>query len=141
MFAPSRGQARRFLTDAWASYRAGAPLSALERMAVQIIAAHPEYHTIVETPDESVEREFRVEDGAVNPFLHLSLHLAIDEQLSIDQPAGIRAHFERLRASRGDAHAAQHVLLDCLGEALWNAQRRGGMPDAARYLECLARQR
>jgi uncharacterized protein DUF1841 len=141
MFAPSRDEARRFLVDAWGKHRAGAPLSALERMAAALIALHPEYHPIVEQPDRHLERDYGPEDGKTNPFLHLALHLAVAEQLSIDQPPGIRAQFERLRAARGDEHAALHAVLECLGEVLWSAQRHGTPPDAALYLACLERQR
>jgi Domain of unknown function (DUF1841) len=140
MFNPSRDEARRFLTDAWAKHRAAAPLSGLERIAVSLVALHPEYHPIIETPEHSLDRDFRPEAGDVNPFLHLSLHLAVAEQLSIDQPPGIRAQFERLRMAKGDEHEALHAVLDCLGEVIWHAQRYQTPPDAARYLECLARQ-
>ena len=141
MFAPTRDEARRFLVDAWRKHRAGAPLSALERMAADLIALHPEYHPIVEEPEPHVDRDYGPEGGETNPFLHLALHLAVAEQLSIDQPPGIRAQFERLRAARGDEHAALHAVLECLGEVAWSAQRHGTPPDAALYLACLERQR
>jgi len=140
MFNPSRDEARRFLTDAWAKYRAQAPLTGLERMAASLVALHPEYQPIVEDPEHSLHRDFRPESGDVNPFLHLSLHLAVAEQLSIDQPPGIRAQFERLKAAKGDEHEALHAVLDCLGEAIWHAQRHDTLPDASLYLGCLARQ-
>ena len=141
MFTPSRDEARRFVVAAWAKHRAGSPLTGLERMAAAIVALHPEYHAIVEDPDRHLDRDYRPENGAVNPFLHLSLHLAVAEQLGIDQPRGIRAHFQRLTLARGDDHAALHALLECLGEVLWQAQRQGTAPDAAVYLGCLERQR
>ena len=141
MFTPSRDEARRYLTDAWAKYRAGSPLSGLEQMASGIVALHPEYHAVVENPERHLNRDYRPETGDVNPFLHLSLHLAIAEQISIDQPPGIRAHFERLTASKGGEHEALHAVLDCLGEVIWHAQRHGSPPDAAVYLACLERQR
>jgi hypothetical protein len=137
VFTPSRDEARRFLVDAWAKYRAGRPLTGLEQKAVAIIALHPEYHAIVENPDTHLTRDYGPEGGEMNPFLHLSLHLAVDEQLGIDQPPGIRAEFERLRAAHGDEHAALHDVLECLGETLWQAQRQRAAPDADSYLECL----
>jgi hypothetical protein len=140
MFAPTRDEARRFLTDAWAKHRAQAPLSPLERLAAGLIALHPEYHALFEDPERHLDRDFRLESGAPNPFLHLSLHLAVAEQLAIDQPPGIRAQFERLRAAKGDEHAALHAVLECLGEVVWHAQRHRTPPDAQRYLDCLARQ-
>ena len=139
MFAPSRDEARRFLIEAWRKHRAGEPMSALERTASQSIALHPEYHRMLETPDAYVDRDYRPEQGDVNPFLHLSLHLAVAEQLAIDQPRGIVAQYERLRDSHGDAHAALHALVECLGETIWQAQRTGTGPDAALYLACLER--
>jgi len=140
MFNPSRDEARRFLIGAWRKFRAEAPLSGLEALAAQLIALHPEYHPLLEASERSIDREWRPEDGDVNPFLHLSLHLAVAEQLAIDQPPGLRAQFERLRAARGDEHAALHAVLECLGEVVWNAQRNGTQPDAALYLACLERQ-
>ena len=104
-----------------------------------MILAHPEYHAALGDPEEHAERDYAPEDGATNPFLHLSLHVAIEEQLSIDQPPGIRAQFERIAVARGDRHEALHALLDCLGETLWRAQRDSGAPDTQAYLECLRR--
>lgn len=141
MFNPSRDEARRFLVDAWTKYRAGQPLSDLEGIVARIVSLHPEYHPLLEQPEKFAHRDYAPEAGETNPFLHLSLHLAIAEQLAIDQPPGIRAQFERLRAARGDEHAALHVVLECLGEVMWSAQRHGTPPDAQLYLDCLERQR
>ena len=137
MFTPTRDQARRFLSDAWAKYRASQPLSALEQTVVNIIALHPEYHDVVEHAGRNVDRDFSPESGQMNPFLHLSLHLAVAEQLAIDQPPGIRAQFARLRVAKGDEHEALHAVLECLGETMWQAQRLGTPPDGDAYLECL----
>jgi hypothetical protein len=141
MFAPTREEARRFLADAWSKYRAGQPLSALEQRVAGIVAMHPEYHDMLENADRYVERDFTPEGGEMNPFLHLSLHLAIAEQLAIDQPRGLRAEYQRLVAARGDEHAALHEVLECLGEAMWQAQRLRSAPDEAMYLECVRRRR
>ena len=141
MFSPSRDEARRFLVDAWAKHRAGEPLSGLEAVAAHAIALHPEYHAVLADPERHAGRDYLPETGEVNPFLHLSLHLAVAEQLAIDQPPGIRAHFEHIRAARGDEHAALHAVLECLGEVVWQAQRTGTPPDAQLYLDCLARSR
>jgi hypothetical protein len=140
LFTPSRDEARRFLIGAWEKYRTSLPLTALEQLAAGIIAVHPEYHAILEDPDASIDRDWRPESGEANPFLHLSLHLAVAEQLAIDQPPGIRSQFERLREIRGDEHAALHGVLECLGEVIWQAQRQKTPPDAALYLTCLERQ-
>ncbi len=139
MYNPTRNQARDFFFTAWANYRAGSPLSELERVAVEIIALHPEYHALLEARERYVERDYTPEQGQANPFLHLGLHLGIAEQLATDRPQGIRAEFDRLAARHGDRHSALHDVLECLGEAMWQAQRAGTPPDTAAYLECLRR--
>ena len=101
MFAPSRAEARRFLAETWAKFRAGTPLQGLETTAAPLIAMHPEYHALLEAAEAALDRDYAPEAGEMNPFLHLSLHLAVAEQLAIDQPAGIRAQFDRLRLARG----------------------------------------
>jgi hypothetical protein len=141
VFTPSRDEARRFLAGAWGKFRAAAPLTELERLAADIVARHPEYHALLEQPERNLDRDFPPEAGAVNPFLHLSLHLAVAEQLAIDQPPGIRAHYERLAAAKGDEHAALHAVQECLAEVIWSAQRHHTAPDATLYLSCLERQR
>ena len=140
MFSPSRDQARRFLFDAWGKYRAGAPLEPLEAVAVRVISLHPEYHPLLEDADRNLERDYGPEHGGLNPFLHISLHLAIEEQLAIDQPLGIVRSYRLLAARLGDEHAAKHILLECLGETIWNAQRSGSAPDGAAYLRCIEAQ-
>ncbi len=137
MFNPSRDQARQFLIEAWQKRRNAAPATPLEVLAADLVQQHPEYHAALEAPD-ALGREWTPEQGESNPFLHLSLHLAIEEQLSIDQPPGIRAAFEQLQ-SRTDRHEAQHAVLDCLGETIWRAQRDRTGPDGAAYLDCIRR--
>jgi len=139
MFQPSREQVRQFFFEAWRKDRSGEPLVGLEAVAVDIIRMHPEYHATLDDPERSLERNYVPEDGASNPFLHLSLHLAIEEQLAINQPPGIRAELERIAAQHGDRHEALHAALECLGEAIWAGQRLGTGPDAAAYLDCLRR--
>lgn len=138
MFNPSRDQARQFLIDAWRKRVDARPATPLETLAADIVALHPEYHALLADP-AALERDWTPEDGAMNPFLHLSLHLAIEEQLSIDQPPGIRAAFESRLRRDGDRHAALHDLLECLGATLWQAQRDRRPPDGAAYLDCIRR--
>ncbi|MDO8958430.1 MAG: DUF1841 family protein [Rhodocyclaceae bacterium] len=139
MFNPSRDQARRFLIEAWQKRRAALPATQLEIIAADIVALHPEYHSLLEAGEDALGKDWTPEDGATNPFLHLSLHLAIAEQISIDQPPGIRAAFESRRSRHGDPHAALHDILECLGETLWRAQRDRQPLDGAAYLECIKR--
>lgn len=138
MFNPSRDQARQFFIDAWKKHRDNLPITPLEGIAADLVATHPEYHALLEA-DDALLREWTPEQGETNPFLHLSLHLAIHEQLSIDQPPGIRATFDRLLMQHGERHTALHQVLDCLGETVWRAQRDRQPPDEGAYLECLRR--
>lgn len=137
MFSPTRAEARRFFFDTWCKYRSRAPLEGLERTAIDVILMHPEYHGLLEEPERSLEREFSPDDAAVNPFLHLSLHLAIAEQLSIDQPRGITNAYRSLAARTATEHDALHHVLECLGETLWRAQRSRTGPDEKAYLACI----
>jgi len=139
MFNPSRDQARSFLAEAWKKRREHLPATQLEMMAADIVAEHPEYHALLESGDEALTREWTPEDGETNPFLHLSLHLAIAEQLSIDQPPGLRAAYETRLQRHGEHHAALHDILDCLGETVWRAQSTRQPPDAEAYLDCIRR--
>lgn len=137
MFAPSRDQVREFFRSSWKKHCERLPLVGLEVQTVDILLQHPEYHALLESAT-TTEEEYTPERGEMNPFLHLSLHLAIAEQLSIDQPAGIRNAYERL-ASRTDPHSAQHTLLDALGTALFEAQRAGKPLDPKVYVESIRR--
>jgi hypothetical protein len=141
MFNPSREQVRQFFFDTWQRYRSGAPVQGLQTVAIDVILAHPEYHALLEAPEKHADREWSPEQGETNPFLHMSLHLALEEQRSIDQPPGVRATLDQLEARLGDRHAALHVALDCLGETVWRAQRDGAAPDQEAYLDCLRRAR
>ena len=139
MFAPSQNDVRRFFCATQEKRRTGAPLTPLEAMASDWIAEHPEYHGELSDVDAALAAVFDVEAGRTNPFLHLSMHLSISEQIGIDQPRGIKQAFELLAARRGSAHAAQHEVMECLGEMLWASQRSGLPPDGERYIECVRR--
>ncbi len=139
MFSPTREQARRFFVAAWDKERRSLELTPLERLAAGIVLIHPEYHRLLESGEAALSREWTPEAGEINPFLHLSLHLAVEEQLTIDQPPGIGALFASLILSRTDRHAALHEILECLGETVWQAQRNAAAPDAAAYLDCVRR--
>jgi len=140
MFAgQSRDELRRMYLAAWEKFRAGQPLEPLERQLAAVIAEHPEYHSWLETGDAALGAEFTPEGGQMNPFLHLGLHLAIREQVATDRPAGIKEVHAMLAARMGSDHAAEHAMLEVLGEILWEAQRAGRAPEEAAYLERLRR--
>lgn len=143
MFNPSKDDVRRFFCDAWTKHRQGGVLTPLEAIAVDWVQRHPEYQDELADAEAAVARDYGIDEGRTNPFLHLSMHLAIAEQLSVDQPPGIRAAYRKLVERCGDEHEAAHAVMDCLGEAVWAAQRAGApRPPAemtARYLDCLER--
>jgi Domain of unknown function (DUF1841) len=143
MFNPSRDEVRRFFCDAWRKRRDGGVVSPLDALALKWVDAHPEYHALLDDPERAVDADFSIDRGQSNPFLHLSMHLAVEEQVSIDQPPGIRAAVHRIAARTGDEHTAQHEAMECLGRVLWESQR-GLLPadpqaisDA--YVDCLRR--
>lgn len=138
MFNPSREQVRQFFCDAWKKHHERMPLLGAEATAVDLILRHPEYHALLADPERALAAEWTPEGGEMNPFLHLSLHLAIHEQVSIDQPPGIRAAFLAL-SEKTERHAAEHILLDKLGEIIWQAQNRGTTLDAHAYVEEIRR--
>jgi hypothetical protein len=140
LFNPSRDEARMFLFESWRKRRAGELLTPLEDLAAQLIAKHPEYFTVLEDPESQQDKDYSPEHGETNPFLHLMMHLTIEEQISIDQPAGIRAHFVRLTQQFESEHDAQHRMMECLSEMIWQAQRNHSQPDAAIYFACLEHQ-
>ena len=140
LFDPSRDEARNFLFESWRKRRAGELLTPLEDLAAQLVARHPEFHSVFENQDAYRDNDYLPEHGTTNPFLHLMMHLTIEEQISINQPAGIRAHFVRLTRQFESEHEAQHRMMECLGEMIWQAQRNRTQPDAAVYFACLEKQ-
>jgi len=137
LYNPSRDQARQFLFDAWAKFKQHSPLSDLEKIAVEVMQMHPEYHTILDAPEHYMQQQYFPEQGETNPFLHLSLHLSVIEQISINQPIGIGQVYEKLKQKHGDQHMAQHDILDCLAETIWQSQRNNTPLDSAHYLGLL----
>ena len=139
MFAPSQTDVRRFFCDAYRKQRESMPMTPLELLAADWISQHPEYHDDLGDVDAALAAVFDVEAGRTNPFLHLSMHLSITEQVSIDQPRGIKQAFELLAARRGSMHDAQHEVMECLGEMVWASQRSGQPPDGHAYLDAVRR--
>ncbi len=137
MFNPSKDQVREFFIGAWRKRQEKGVLTPLETMAADLVELHPEYHDDLQDPD-AARRDYPVEAGRTNPFLHLSMHLAIQEQLSIDHPPGIRAAWKRL-LQKHDGHEAAHIIMEALGEVVWEAQRLGKPLDNDHYLDLIRR--
>ena len=139
MFAPSQEEVRRFFCEAWAKRQGGVPATPLDTLASDWITQQPEYPGDLAEVQAAIAAEFPVEAGRTNPFLHLSMHLSITEQVSIDQPRGIKQAFSLLATRRGSMHEAQHEVMECLGEMIWASQRSGLPPDGEAYLDCVRR--
>jgi len=137
MFNPSRDEVRQFFCGAWRKHRQADILTPLEAMALDWMLQHPEYHDTLEAGEDALARDYTPESGQSNPFLHLSMHLSISEQVSVDQPRGIRAAYEALAQRLDSPHEAQHQVMECLGQMLWTAQRTGLPPDGEAYIECV----
>jgi hypothetical protein len=137
LFNPSRNEVRQFFFDSWAKFKQQQTLSDIETIAIEVIQMHPEYHVVLDTPERHLEQSYFPEMGETNPFLHMSLHLSVLEQITIDQPRGIAGIYEALLRKRGNALDAQHDLMDCLAETIWQAQRSGQQPDTEAYLNCM----
>ena len=135
MFAPSQEQVRRFFCETWAKHQAGQLLTPLEAQAADWIVQHPEYHADLSDVEAAVAAVFEVEEGRTNPFLHLSMHLSITEQVSIDQPRGVRAAVELLASRLNSLHEAHHEAMEALGEMVWESQRFGKPFDGERYID------
>ena len=139
MFSPSQADVRRFFCSVYAKAQAGQALEAIEIIASQWIDEHPEYHAELADADAAVARVYAENAARTNPFLHLSMHLSVSEQCSIDQPRGIRQAVELLARRRNSLHDAHHEVMDALGEMLWQAQRSGRPPDGAAYVDAVQR--
>ena len=137
LFNPSRDQVRQFFFDAWAKYKNQQALTDLEVIALQVIQMHPEYHLVLDAPERYMEQAYFPEMGETNPFLHMSLHLSVLEQVAINQPIGIDDAYQALKIKHGNESGAQHDLMDCLAESIWQAQRNGQPPNSELYIHCM----
>ena len=135
MFVKDRDDARRYFIKVRQKYNNKQPLEALEKLILDVILAHPEYHRLLDQGEQSLKKDYSPAAGDINPFLHMSMHIAIKEQIETDRPAGIRALCEALLDKVSDPHEMEHRIMECLGESLWLAQRNNSMSDDRLYLE------
>jgi hypothetical protein len=139
MFQPSQHDVRRFFCESYRLWHQRLPMDPMHERAARWIAEHPQYHAELADLDQALDTAYRVEDGRTNPFLHLSMHLSLDEQSAIDQPSGIRQALQQLTRRMDSEHEAHHAAMECLGEMIWQSQRSGLPPDGMAYLEGVRR--
>jgi hypothetical protein len=137
LFNPSRDEVREFFFGAWTKFKAEQALTELEKMSVGVMHMHPEYQAILDAPEQYKHQEYFPELGETNPFLHMSLHLSILEQISINQPTGIADIYQKLKLKHQNEHYAQHDILECLAESIWQAQRNDSALDGNYYVQLL----
>lgn len=137
LFAGSRQEARQIFFSAWRKYLDKKPLEGVEGIIVQVALQHPEYHNLLEHPLQFEDKDYLPEHGETNPFLHMGMHVSVEEQLSLDRPAGIKTRFENLAQQLGDIHDAQHGIMECLTEMLWQVQKQGAAADENLYFSCV----
>lgn len=138
MFNPTRDQARLFFLNTWKKYHREEPLTDAESLALKWMSRHQEYFDVFDAPvEQALSKDYSVEMGHSNPFLHISMHLAIEEQVSIDQPPGIRSAFKALCERMGDEHQAAHQVFECLAEQIYQQQKNGEAFNSQRYIQCV----
>jgi hypothetical protein len=130
----NRNQLRQMYVDAWQKHCSRQPLQPVEAQIADVITLHPEYHSLFANVERLLDKDWTPEGGSSNPFLHMGLHLAVRDQIATDRPAGVREAFQTLAGQRSSSHDAEHVIIECLAEALWNAQRNDLPPDETAYL-------
>lgn len=141
MFSQDRQTYREAFRAAWAKSRSGQPLEPVEAQIVEVLGLHPEYQPLLEDPAADLDRDWPPQQGKTNPYLHMGLHLAVLEQITLDRPAGIRKLHRGLVKATGDLHEADHRVMACLAEALWRIQRHAEPFDEQGYLRCVKRSR
>lgn len=132
----SRDEVRQVYLDVWQKMQRQELLEPMQAMIAEVIEIHPEYHALLEIDDDIKQQEFTPDQGQTNPFLHMGMHIALREQTATDRPPGINSIYQKLVSSKGQ-HQAEHAMMECLGQALWNAQRSNQAPDENAYLDCL----
>ena len=141
MYDPSdRKQVRAFFKTAWAKHIENVPAEPLEILIADVIQLHPEYQRLLEGSDDNLDKDYLAEDGQINPYLHLGMHITLREQIQTDRPVGIVALYNKLLLKTNDIHNTEHLLMDCLGECLWTAQRNQLPPNEQSYLDCVQHQ-
>lgn len=137
LFGQNRNQIRQVFIEAWRKYNAKEALEPLEQVIAHIIAKHPEYHNQLTDTKTTLDKDYVPEMGQSNPFLHMGLHISIQEQISVNQPSGINTIYESLLSKHQDSHEVEHMMMECLAQTIWEVQRNNGVMNEDKYIECL----
>ncbi len=134
-----KNQIRNLFRSAWLKYKNRQPIEALENMIAEVVSMHPEYQSMLENELDDLDQDYLPEQGQTNPFLHMGMHISLREQFSTDRPSGITQLYQQILIKAGDPHEAEHAMMECLGESLWQAQNNSQLPDELTYIHCLKR--
>ena len=137
LFNQDRNQMRQVFFNAWQKFRQQQPLDGMENLIVNALSLHPEYHSFFDDIENNLDKDFSPDLAQSNPFLHLGMHISIEEQLSINQPDGIKNTYQQLLIKHQDPHKIQHLMMECLGKVIWEAHQANTTPDNANYLNCI----
>jgi hypothetical protein len=136
MFGQDRTELRQMFFTAWKKHQSKQIMEPLEAVVAKIIELHPEYHPLLENQD-TLDKDYTPEMGETNPFLHMAMHISIQEQLSTKRPTGIEQIHQSMLSKTKDPHETEHIMMECLGKMLWEAQSQNRAPDENDYLNCL----
>jgi len=136
MFGQDRTELRQMFFTSWKKHQNKQLMEPLEAVVAKIIELHPEYHALLEDK-ETVDKDYMPEMGQTNPFLHMAMHISIQEQLSTKRPTGIDQLYQSMLQKNKDPHETEHLMMECLGKMLWEAQSQNRTPDENDYLGCL----
>jgi hypothetical protein len=137
MFGQDRSELRKMFFTAWRKYQNKQLMEPLEAVVAKIVELHPEYHPLLENEDAEIDKDYTPEMGQTNPFLHMAMHISIQEQLSTKRPSGIEQLYHSILKKNKDPHETEHLMMECLGKMLWEAQSQNRAPDENDYLSCL----
>lgn len=135
-YTQDRTQQRQFLANAWQKFLNKQMLDPLETQLTQVIEIHPEYHKLI----SDIESDYFPEQGEVNPYLHINLHLSLREQLSINQPLGIKKIYQKILTQTKDPHETEYKIMDCIAQMIFSAQKNNTPMDHQSYIHCLQSQ-
>lgn len=137
MFGQDRSELRKMFFTAWKKHQNKQLMEPLEAVVAKIVELHPEYHALLDNEEAELDKDYTPEMGQTNPFLHMAMHISIQEQLSTKRPAGIEQLYQAMLNKNKNPHETEHLMMECLGKMLWEAQSQNRAPDESDYLNCL----
>lgn len=130
MYTNNRDTYRQTFANTWQKHLKGTTLDAVESELLAVILLHPEYHSLFDSAQKE-KQEFIPEE---NPYIHMSLHMAIREQIRMDKPLGTKEIYNNLQKIKQNPHEVEHIMMTVMAKLLWESQQSGVMPNDDTYL-------